>query len=212
MSRVDVSKISIKENGSSWLDSKGTPGGVVDCIRFSVLHDNKVIGYFSGYYLNLNQWWAHKPYPFRAIFEAGGDELCDLYRVLYSKIKTGEYKATIESSVSTPVVRDLLFIKEFEVMPEYRGQGVGYAVLDRIHRHDDLGRGTHLIVIKTDASAQSRLYENVTYASPGGSHLRLSRYWHKAGFKQVTGEPFMYYDVGCMPLDDQEIKESFGLA
>jgi len=83
---------------------------------------------------------------------------------------------------------DLLLVRRLTLLPEYRKQKIGLAVLHRILL--DLSDGCGLTVIKPYPLGQGKV-------NPGRDKLR--RYWERLGFKRLAKSAFWAFDNNFYP-------------
>jgi hypothetical protein len=101
--------------------------------------------------------------------------------------------------------RDLMYIEGIEIVPEFRGKGLGhFAVLRSMQK---LGQACGAAVISPvpwvcgdDSSWKERLMLKSFTQDQASAEKKLRRYWGKIGFEPTFVKTFLIYDMDELPL------------
>ncbi|UQA60643.1 hypothetical protein [Polyangium aurulentum] len=143
------------------------------------------------------------------VFDAHSDDIVEFCEALFD-VDTEELKDDISEQTSGA---DLLLIESIEILPQYRGKGLGLKVLRRLMEF--LGGGCALAAIKArpvrytdpaDADWSRRMQPDLLEASPDAVPQRLREYFSRLGFERVGDTDIMAFDLAyeipALPEDD----------
>jgi hypothetical protein len=184
----DVEQCMIKYLGSIRNDDTGAEMGrltafVIDADR-SAFHCGQTVTYV------LDMHSATAPY-------------CDLF---WQSLGEEQYSPAVLRMLCDPFIEtmNLLIVDRLELLPKYRGRGLGLAALSRTI--EGLRLGCRIAAIKPfplqhesarpdDAAWAKRMRPDTFAGTLDDGRKGLARYYRKAGFRAVRGTPLMIRDL-----------------
>jgi GNAT superfamily N-acetyltransferase len=140
--------------------------------------------------------------PLESIFDSHDQELANCYAQIFNP-ETGSLDESLSEGSFFGNGDDLLLISKVEVLPKYRGKGLGLKIVRKTLQSFGAGKAAAVLTAQPlhqscgrPSWAKKMQLEELEQKADDGA-LKLRKHWSKLGFKQVRDTDFFLLDLAC---------------